>query len=270
MENLPQHIVIIPDGNRRWAKNKGLSSIFLGHNQGASVTEKIFRAALDLRVPFITFWGSSLDNVAKRPKTEVKFLFKLFEQQFKKLIKSREVHRDKVKVNVLGRWRKLFPEGLKRTIEELIEKTKNYKNHQLTFLMAYSGIDEMTAAIQKIAELTLRQAQGKPLNQAQGKPLRQVQGGSPRRGSSTEAHPKSSWQGIDEKLIKANLWTKDLPPIDLVIRTGGEPHWSSGFMMWDTANSQFYFTKTFYPDLSVGEFKEAIEQYSRRERRMGA
>ena len=114
------------------------------------------------------------------------------------------------------------------------------------------------------------QAKAKPHNQPQGKPLRQAQGRCTRRGSSTEARPKSSWQGIDEKLIKANLWTKDLPPIDLVIRTGGEPHWSSGFMMWDTANSQFYFTKTFYPDLSVGEFKEAIEQYSRRERRMGA
>jgi len=102
--------------------------------------------------------------------------------------------------------------------------------------MAYSGIDEMTSAVKQIAN---RKAQGKNLK-------------------------------IDEKLIKENLWTKDLPPVDLVIRTGGEPHWSMGMMMWDVANAQLYFTETLLPDFSVEEFKKAIEQYSKTERRMGA
>ncbi len=235
--NLPQHIVIIPDGNRRWAKKRGLPSFF-GHREGAKTTEKIFKAALDLKISRLTFWGSSLDNITKRPSQEVKFLFKLFEQYFKKLAKSKEVHQNAIKISILGRWEKLFPEKTRKAMTEAIEKTKNYKNYQLNFLMAYSGIDEMTTAIKKIAELRIK---------------------------NTELR-------IDEELIKNNLWTKDLPPVDLVVRTGSasEPHNSSGMMMWDTADSQFYFTDTLFPDFSVEEFKRAVENYAKIERRRGA
>ena len=234
--NLLNHIVIIPDGNRRWAKNRGLPS-FLGHREGAKTTEKILGAALDLKIPYVTFWGTSLDNISKRSNQEVNFLFKIFEQYFKKLAKSKEVHENFVKINILGRWEKLFPEKTKKPMMEAIKKTKNYKNYQLTFLMAYSGIDEMTAAIKRIAEL----------------------------------RTKDSELRIDEKLIKANLWTHNLPVVDFIIRTGSakEPHMSSGMMMWDIANAQFCFTDTLYPDFSVEEFKKAVEQYNNTERRMG-
>jgi len=234
--NLPQHIVLIPDGNRRWARKRGLPPFF-GHRQGAKTTEKILKAALDLKIPYFTFWGTSLDNITKRSPQEVNFLFDIFERWFKKLAKSKDIHKNFVKINVFGRWNKLFPERVKKPIRQAIEKTKNYRNHQLTFLMAYSGIDEMTNAIQRIAKLTLRRGSG---------------------------------QGIDEDLIKKNLWTKDLPAVDLVIRTGGEPHWSMGMMMWDVANAQLYFTETLLPDFSVEEFKKAIDRYSKTERRMGA
>jgi len=234
--NLPNHIVLIPDGNRRWAKKRKKPPYF-GHREGVKTTGKILKTALELKIPCFTFWGTSLDNITKRSPQEVKFLLNLFEIYFKKLIKNKEIHQNFVKVNVLGRWNKLFPEKVKRPIKTLVEKTKNYKNHQLTILLAYSGIDEMTTAIQRIAELTLRRGSG---------------------------------QGIDEKLIKSNLWTKDLPPVDLVIRTGGEPHWSSGLMMWDVADAQLYFTETLYPDFSAEEFKKAIKEYSETQRRMGA
>ncbi len=233
--NLPQHIVLIPDGNRRWARKRGLPPFF-GHRQGVKASEKIFKAALDMGIPCLTFWGTSLDNVTKRSPQEVNFLFKIFEVWFKKLTKTKEVHQNSVKINILGQWEKLFPEKTKKPMREAIEKTKNYKNHQLTFLMAYSGIDEMTAAIKKIAELRI----------------------------------KNSELRINEKLIKKNLWTKDLPAVDLVIRTGGEPHWSMGMMMWDVADAQLYFTETLLPDFSVEEFKKAIDRYSKTERRMGA
>ncbi len=232
--NLPNHIVIIPDGNRRWAKNKGLPSFF-GHREGAKTTEKILKAAMEMKIPHFTFWGCSLNNVLKRPKKEIDFLFGIFEKYFEKLGKNREVHKNGVKIDVIGRWRKIFPERVKKAIEGAIEKTKDYKNYRLTFLMAYSGVDEMTAAIQKIAQLKIRD-------------------------------PKFE---IDEKTIKENLWTKDLPPVDLVIRTGGEPHWSGGLMMWDVAEAQLYFTKTLWPDFSVEEFKKTAERYSETERRMG-
>ena len=237
--NLPQHIVLIPDGNRRWARKRGLPPFF-GHRQGAKTLEKILKAALDLKIPYFTFWGTSLDNVTKRSSSEVNFLFKLFEWHFKKLAKVREVHQNGVRINVLGRWEKLFPEKTKKAIREAIEKTKNYKNYQLTFLMAYSGIDEMTTAIRGIAEFRIQNSE-----------LR-----------------------INEESIKANLWTKDLPAVDLVIRTASErdnwSHLSVGLMMWDLADAQIYFTQTLFPDFSVAEFKKAIKQYSQTERRMGA
>jgi len=233
--NLPQHIVLIPDGNRRWAKKRGVPP-FLGHREGAKTTEKILKAVLELKIPCFTFWGSSLDNITKRGPQEVNFLFNIFERYFKKLAKSKDIHKNFVKINVLGRWNKLFPERVKKPIRQAIEKTKNYRNYQLTFLLAYSGIDEMTDTINRIIKLKNRNRRLK----------------------------------IDENLIKKNLWTKDLPPVDLVIRTGGEPHWSSGMMMWDVANAQLYFTDTLLPNFSVEEFKKAIEQYSKTERRMGA
>jgi len=235
--NLPNHIVLIPDGNRRWARKRGLLPFF-GHRAGVKASKKIFKAALDMKIPCLTFWGTSLDNVTKRSPQEVNFLFKIFEHWFKKLTKAKEVHQNSVKINILGQWKKLFPEKTKKPMREAIERSKNYKNHQLTFLMAYSGKDEMTEAIKRIA-----------------------------KQKSQSANPK-----INEALIKKNLWTKDLPPVDLVIRTGSasEPHWSSGLMMWDVADAQLYFTDTLLPDFSPEEFRKAIERYDRTERRMGA
>lgn len=235
--NLPNHVVLIPDGNRRWAKKRGLPAFF-GHREGAKTADKIFKTALELKIPYLTFWGSSLDNITKRDPREVGFLFGVFERWFKKLAKDKIVHENSVKINILGRWKKLFPEKTKKPLREAIEITKNYKNHQLTFLMAYSGIDEMTDTINRIADLKT----------------------------------KNSKLKIDEALIKSNLWTKDLPAADLIIRTGSasEPHNSTGMMMWDIANSQFYFTDTLLPDFSPKEFKKAVEKFGQTERRMGA
>ena len=113
----------------------------------------------------------------------------------------------------------------------------------MNFLLAYSGKDEMTTAIKNIFSLKFK------------------------NNSST------SKLEIDENLIKNNFWTKDLPPVDLVIRTGEEnnnwTHWSDGFMMWDTANSQYYFTKTLWPDFNKKEFKKAIDKFSLIEKRFG-
>ncbi len=232
--NLPKHIVIIPDGNRRWAKKRGLPS-FIGHREGAKAIEKLLGAVLDMGVENLTIWGTSVDNVTKRSPAEVKFLMKIFELYFKKLAKRKELREDEIKVDILGRWKEFFPDATKKAMQSAIDATKKYKKRRLTFLMAYSGFDEMTEAIKKISEL-----------KAKNKKLK-----------------------VDGDLIKNNLWTKNLPPVDLVIRTGGEPHWSSGLMMWDVANSQLYFTETLLPDFSVAEFKKALENYDVTERRMG-
>lgn len=229
-----QHVAIIPDGNRRWAKKQNLPS-FMGHQEGAKIAEKILNHALTLKIPYLTFWCASIDNVTKRDKVETDFLFKLFEDYFKKIIQNKEVHEHEVGINVFGKWKDYFPKSCQDAIEDAIEKTKNYHKYHLTFLLAYSGIEEMTEAVKNIAKLS-------------------------RENSNINITPE---------LIKSNLYTKQVPPVDLVIRTGGEPHFSTGFMMWDVADAHFYFTETFYPDFSTEEFSKAIEEFESRERRLG-
>lgn len=232
---LPNHIVVIPDGNRRWARARGLKA-FLGHDVGAKKLEEILNTALELRIHYFTFWASSLDNVLKRPKEEVDFLFQIFEKKFAALLHNEKIEKNRVRVRILGRWSEMFPAKLKELFNQLIKKTETYDAYHLTFLMAYSGIDEMTEAIKKITESKLQ-------------------------------NPNLI---IDSALVKNYLWTKDLPAVDFVIRTGGEPHWSQGMMMWDVAEAQLYFTETLWPDFDNEEFKKALRDYENRERRFGA
>ncbi len=229
---LPRHIVIIPDGNRRWAKNNGKLSFF-GHKEGAETTKKILEKAVKLNISYLTFWGCSINNVTKRPLLETNFLFKVLEQYFKKATTDKTIHQTQVKINVLGRWEELFPEKTKNQIRKAMKATEKYDQFMLTFLLAYSGTDEMIEAVRKITN-----AKNKP-------PL------------------------IDGELIKNNLWTHNLPPVDLVIRTGGEPHWSAGLMMWDVAEAGLHFTKTLWPDFSTEEFESVIGIYGKTERRFG-
>ena len=232
---IPSHVALIPDGNRRWAKKRGLHP-WIGHQVGAKTFEKVLEKSLELKIPYITFWGGSWDNLTKRPKIEIKFLFKVYTDQFKRLTKDKRTHKNEVKIDVLGRWKEILPKETQEAIEKAREMTKNYNKYFLTFLIAYDGRDEMINAIQKI----VRSSKDKTIK-------------------------------INDEMIKENLWTKNLPPVDLVIRTGCEsdPHLSAGFMMWDTSYSQLYFTKTFLPEFKSKEFEEIIKDFSKRERRLG-
>lgn len=229
------HIAIIPDGNRRWARRRKIP-VEMGHKIGARTTERIFEKALELKIPYLTFWAASWDNLTKRSKEEVKFLVRLITEEFQKLIKDARVKENEVKIRILGRFSEVLPPKTLKIIERIIERTQNHNLFHLTFLLAYSGTDEMLEAVKKIIKFTRKRA-----------------------------------IKVTEDLIKNSLWTGDLPPVDLVIRTGceGDPHNSAGFMMWQTAYSQYYFTKTLYPDFTVKEFEEAINDYSKRERRYG-
>ena len=231
-ENIPTHVAIIPDGNRRWAKGKGLQP-WEGHEKAAQNLEHILRAAFDLGIQYFTFWGSSVDNLKKRPFAEKRALLDIYKRYFRKLIDSEDIHRDEVRINVIGKWEEQFPESLKKVIHECVERTRHYKEYYLNFLLAYNGDDEMVEAMRKIAEKC-----------------------------------KSNVK-ITAQAIKENLMTKDLPPVDLLIRTGGEPHNSAGFMMWDVANAQLYFTELMNPDFGPEELKEAVRDYGRRGRRFG-
>jgi undecaprenyl diphosphate synthase len=229
---IPNHVAIIPDGNRRWARAKGLEP-WAGHEAGAKNIENLIKTALDSGIDCITFWGSSLDNLTKRPVAEKRALLDIYGRYFKKIIESKEVYEQECKISIIGRWREQLPETLKKILEEGIEKTKNHQKKFLNFMLAYEGDDEMTEAVRTIVE-----------NFKKG-------------------------EKITGETIKQSLWTKDLPPVDYLIRTGGEPHLSAGFMMWDTADAQLYFSEKMYPEFRTEEFKKALDEYARRQRRFG-
>lgn len=230
--NLPGHIAIIPDGNRRWAREKKLQP-WEGHEAGAENLEGLVRFLLKKGVQCLSFWGSSLDNLSKRPLQEKKALLDIYKRYFTRLMDSREIHENETRINVIGRWEEQFPDSLKKIIHEAFGKTRHYKKKVLNFMLAYSGIDEMTQAIQNIHD---RYEKGVK---------------------------------ITPEIIKENLMTSQIPPVDYVIRTGGEPHLSSGFMMWDVADAQLYFTETKFPDFNEKELETALEEYAMRGRRFG-
>lgn len=231
---VPRHVALVPDGNRRWARKRGFQS-WIGHRAGVKSLEKILDRVLKLGISYFTFWGGSVDNLVKRSKIEVKFLVRAYTEQFKKIAKDKRIHQNEVKINVFGELEKYLPGDTQNAIKKAIEATKNYNRYFLNFLLAYNGTNEMVDCIQKIVDTT------------------------------------KDKKVVTKDSIQKNLWTKDLPPVDLLIRTGcGEdPHISAGFMMWDTAYAQLYFTKTFFPAFTADDFETAVKNYSNRERRIG-
>jgi len=134
-KNLPRHIAIVPDGNRRWAKKRKLA-VWLGHEKGSENLDKLVDVAIEFNIPYLSFWGSSKDNLKKRPKEEVKFLLNLFKKEFFALSKNEKIHKNEIKVNILGDWRNQFPEDVKKSMNLAIEKTKSYSNYFLNFFIA--------------------------------------------------------------------------------------------------------------------------------------
>ena len=229
---VPNHVAIIPDGNRRWAKDRGLRP-WEGHEAGAKVFENLIKFSLKYGIQCLTIWGSSMDNMTKRPMEEKKALLEIYKRYFKKLLEEKDIHENEVRVNFIGHWEEQFPESLKEIIFEAIEKTKHYKKKMLNFLLAYSGTDEMILAMESI----------------------------------NKKYEKGT--KITPEMIKENLMTRDLPPVDYLVRTAGEPHNSTGFMMWDIADAQYYFSPELFPDFTDEKYEEALDEYSRRQRRFG-
>jgi undecaprenyl diphosphate synthase len=232
-EKIPNHVAIIPDGNRRWARSRGMKP-WKGHDAGAQNIENLTRFALKRGVNSLSFWGSSLENLKKRPLLERKELLRIYEIYFNKLITSSDIHDNQVRINVIGKWQQQFPSRLKKILLEGIEKTRKYTKKNLNFFLAYNGDDEMIEAIKSIVE------------------------------SGKKA------KDITNKMIKEHLMTRELPAVDFLIRTGGEPHLSAGFMMWDVADCQLYFSEKNFPDFDEKEFGKALDDYAQRGRRMGS
>jgi undecaprenyl diphosphate synthase len=189
--------------------------------------------AFESGVRYFTFWAGSFDNLKKRSTREIKFLTTLLKIELGKRAFLSKLVKNNIRFRFIGEWRIFLHDPVfVRRIVALEDQTRDFKRSQLTILFAYDGIREMLSAFQTA------------------------------RNQNVE-----KW---DYKKFKNFLWTAELPEVDLVIRTGGEPHWSAGFMMWLAANSQFYFTSDFWPEFSARRFSRALKDYSARERRFGS
>lgn len=231
-ENMPKHIAIIMDGNRRWARQKGLDPK-LGHKEGAKTLEKIVRYANKIGLGYITVYAFSTENW-KRTEDEVGALMLLLQNYLDDY--SKRADTENIKVKVLGDISAL-PEGMQKSINKCMERTKN--NTEVTFNIAlnYGGRDEIVKAVKKISE--------------------QVKEG------------KINIEDINEQLISDNLYTAGEPDPDLLIRTSGELR-TSNFLPWQIVYSEFVFIEKNWPDFDEKDLDEAIEIYQKRNRKFGA
>lgn len=241
---IPHHIAIIPDGNRRWAKERGLAP-FQGHEKGADTLRVMLRAARSLGIHTLTVWVFSTENWTRSDR-EVTPLMKLFEYFIDKHVK--ELIKEGVRFICLGRKDRLNKSLLKKLMETE-EKTKNLTKHVLNIAVDYGGHDEIIRATKRI--------------------IKDVQKGLLNPDDLTKEVGK--YEGKYPMLAYTNyLDTKDQPyPFpDLLIRTSGEQR-TSGLMPWQAVYAELYFEKCLFPDFTPEKLKKAIIEFSKRNRRFG-
>jgi len=229
MNKIPYHIVLFPDGNRRWAKEKGLLAL-QGHWQGYKNLLKFCRWCQKRGVKILTAFGFSTENW-QRSKREVNYLMKLFEKGLSSKKHIKELQKDQVRVKIIGQKERL-PQSLQKVVANIENLTKNNKNLQLNLAVSYGGKWDITQAVQKIMK--------------KNPPVKK----------------------ITEDLIGEHLSTAGLPEPDLIIRAGGEKRLSN-FVLWQGAYSELYFPKKYWPAFTEKDLDQALKEYSRRQRRFG-
>lgn len=232
MENKPEHIAIILDGNRSWAKAKGMPATD-GHKHGAKVLENISKYANKIGIKYLTVYAFSTENW-KRAKEEVSLLMSLFESYLDNY--SKEALKENIKVNIIG-----SKEGLSKKLIEKINKceemTKQCTGLNINIALNYGSREEITNAVRAIAK--------------------EVKEG------------KINVQDINEQSIMNALYTAHCPDPDLVIRTSGQQRLSN-FLLWQLAYAEFLFIDKYWPDFTEIDLDMAIEVYEKRNRKFGA
>ena len=231
-EDMPKHIAIIMDGNRRWARAKGKPATF-GHKEGAKTLEKIVRYANKIGLEYITVYAFSTENW-KRTSEEVSALMLLLKTYLDDYGKRADT--ENIKVKVLGDITALTP-GLQKSIKKCEERTKDNDGIYFSICINYGGRDEIVHAVKNIAQ--------------------DVKDG------------KIEIDDINEELMNNYLYTKEIPDPDLIIRTSGELR-TSGFLTWQSVYSEYLFMDKYWPDFSEDDIDFAIKEYQKRNRKFGA
>lgn len=228
----PQHIAIIMDGNRRWARRHGFQ-IIRGHRKVALETiEELVDYCLENEIPYLTLWAFSTENW-NRSREEVQLLMNLFREMLTENLDK--LDKKGVKIRVMGDTGR-FAQDIQQQIKQSVEQTKDNRKLNLTLGLSYGGRDELVRAIKEIAE------------KVKAKQLKVEE--------------------IDQALISNHLDTAELPDPELIIRPGAERR-LSGFMLWQSEYSELYFSDVLMPDFGSAELDKAIDEFHQRQRRFG-
>ncbi|MBT9258507.1 MAG: isoprenyl transferase [Clostridiales bacterium] len=230
-KEIPRHVAIIMDGNGRWARQRGKARSF-GHEAGVKAVRRAVQAALDMGLEALTLFAFSTENW-RRPADEVEFLWRLLQHHLEKDVP--ELKAQGVRVLILGD-REGLPGGVLEAIRAAEAETAGNRRLVCSFAVNYGGRRDITRAARELAQ--------------------QVQRGNLRPEDITEA------------LLEKHLATASLPPLDLLIRTGGEMR-VSNFLLWELAYAEFVSLPVLWPDFEAQHLKEAIGEYQKRQRRFG-
>jgi undecaprenyl diphosphate synthase len=230
--SIPRHVAIIMDGNGRWAQKHHLPRLS-GHEAGRKSVKEVVQAAIHHGVRYLTLYAFSVENW-QRPREEVQGLMGLLRGVLREELK--DMGQQGIRLRMIGRKQDL-PEAVREELETAIENTKGNAKLDLILALSYGSRVEITEAVQAVA--------------------REVKSGS--------LDPEA----IREKTVSDHLYTREIPDPDLLIRTSGEMR-ISNFMLWQAAYAEMFFIDTLWPDFTVTQFTEALDWFSKRDRRFGS
>jgi short-chain Z-isoprenyl diphosphate synthase len=237
-QSMPRHVGIILDGNRRHARKRGVSDPCEIYQRGAEKLDDILDWCAELRIPAVTLWVFSTENL-KRPQAEVSGILSAIETKVAALAHDPFLHQERIHIQAIGRL-DLLPESVVAAIRAAETATAQYNSMALTIAVGYGGREEIADAVRDFVRLQAQQG-----------------------ASLTEVIER-----ISPEAIACHLYAADLPDPDLIIRTSGEIR-LSGFLLWQSVHSEFYFTDVLWPALRKVDFLRAIRAYQARSRRFG-
>lgn len=230
-DQLPQHVAIIMDGNGRWAKSRGEKRTF-GHKHAIKAVREAVNACNEIHIPYLTLYTFSSENW-NRPEDEVDTLMSLISETI--LLEAEEIFSKGLRMHIIGDTEKL-PAEVREHMQHLVDITKNNTKGNLILALSYGSQHEILSAVKKISSKV-------------------------KSGELTE-------EEITEKVFENHLYTKDFPPVDLLIRTSGEVR-ISNFLLWQIAYAELQFLDILWPDFGKEDFFKCIYNYQNKERRFG-
>ena len=231
---LPEHVSIIMDGNRRFAWSSNLERD-MGHHQGKEKLKEVMDWVLDLGIPYFTVYALSTENMYERSEDELESLYDLYVAGLDEIAEDPKIHSRGVRVQAVGRLDSL-PSRVQAAIERAQTRTADHSEFLFTVCLAYGGREEIVDAVREVA--------------------------------AEHASGDLALESIDSAQISSRMYTADLPDPDLVIRTSGEER-ISNFLLWQIAYSELHFTDVHWPSFSKNDLYEAIDSYQSRGRRYG-